>query len=1137
MKKLFAVVAFVMMLVTGGIAQAADTACARVSIEIAQELTLERVAFDAKLVIHNNLPDKDLENIRVDVSIQDDDGNVKNDIFFMKVSSLDNIEDVDGDGVVFRNNTAEAHWLIIPSPGAGGEDVAGTGYWVGATLTYTINGEQEILPINPDRITVRPTAQLYLDYFMPYSVLGDNPFTPQTEAPIPYELAVRVMNDGFGAANKLKIDSAQPKIVDNQQGLLVDFKLLGASVNDSAVSPSLTVDFGDVASKDAGTAYWEMISTLSGDFIEFGATFSHASELGGELTSLLKETNAHYLTHRVKVNLPGRDNLLDFLADTDKDNEHLPDAIFESEYPDGATERSETVSDVTVVGQSSTPARPTPEEPEVAVTLNLANNPAGWIYTRMDDPSQGLLKLEDVVRADGVHLDPNNFWIDEGLDENYKPIYTLQYVDYRGTSGNTPSSYTLVFTQPDEDVESPTTILVFDGPATGTDPIYITPETRIVFTARDNEGGSGVDQMFKQLLGTDDAFVAALPFSITEPGEYSLDVYSVDRAGNAEEKQNINLNVDSTAPELAAFAIEPTSFAPQAPAGVNADREVEIVLTANDTITTLPVTIEILDGSTVIRTITAEATAGSELRLTWDGTDASGAAVGEGDYTVKISVSDGLDNTLDETAPSHTVTEELTVTATGWFAGEAIDPVEGAQQQNVAASGTGVVWQDDRNGNWDIYYKDVSDLSNSSQRITGETGDQLYPAIDGTMIVWQDGRNGNADIYGYDLTTGTETIIYNGTGEQTAPVISGNWVAWQDDRNGNADIYAKNLSTNEIIQVTSHERDQIRPALDGSTLVWEDYRHGPAEIYSYDLLTGVEARLTLDLNAQFMPTVSGSVTVWTDQRDGQQEIYRAADGNDQRLTFGTGDRSQAAINGGLLVYTDFASGSNDPNLVFIDLSGGSGGVLSSHPARQENPAIGQDLVVWQDDRDGNWQIYMAVLEVKPLPISVTLKPGFNLVASGQLLGDSYGTAASLAAPVEGGPVINKILSYSAPHAQFFATDGGQDFPLKTGSCLMIYAEGTATIDVAASGEETSYTLLPGTNHIGLLTVPFGYRAYDMLNALGMDKVQSVRRFDNESGLWQTAAVKDSEVVGVNFVVRSGDGLIVTMKERVDGWKP
>jgi hypothetical protein len=44
MKKSFTVFAVLMWMLAGGTALAADTACARVSIEIQQELTLERVA-------------------------------------------------------------------------------------------------------------------------------------------------------------------------------------------------------------------------------------------------------------------------------------------------------------------------------------------------------------------------------------------------------------------------------------------------------------------------------------------------------------------------------------------------------------------------------------------------------------------------------------------------------------------------------------------------------------------------------------------------------------------------------------------------------------------------------------------------------------------------------------------------------------------------------------------------------------------------------------------------------------------------------------------------------------------------------------------------------------------------------------
>ena len=95
-------------------------ACSEVKIEIAQELTLERIAFDAKMVITNNVPDKDLTNIRVDVQTKDNDGKVVDSLFYVRVSSVKNIAAVDGTGTVKAATAAEIHWLIIPSPGAGG---------------------------------------------------------------------------------------------------------------------------------------------------------------------------------------------------------------------------------------------------------------------------------------------------------------------------------------------------------------------------------------------------------------------------------------------------------------------------------------------------------------------------------------------------------------------------------------------------------------------------------------------------------------------------------------------------------------------------------------------------------------------------------------------------------------------------------------------------------------------------------------------------------------------------------------------------------------------------------------------------------------------------------------------------------
>jgi hypothetical protein len=63
------------------------------------------------------------------------------------------------------------------------------------------------------------------------------PFTSIVEPSVPYSLAVMIQNSGKGTARNVQIASAQPRIVENEKGLLIDFKILGTEV--PAVRPPL----------------------------------------------------------------------------------------------------------------------------------------------------------------------------------------------------------------------------------------------------------------------------------------------------------------------------------------------------------------------------------------------------------------------------------------------------------------------------------------------------------------------------------------------------------------------------------------------------------------------------------------------------------------------------------------------------------------------------------------------------------------------------------------------------------------------------------------------------------------------------------------------------------------------------------
>ncbi len=420
-----------------------DSLCAVVKIEIQQELTLERQAFDAHMTINNGLSHISLEDVSINVWFTDEaenpvlatsDPNDTSASFFIKVDSMTNISSVDGSGTVAPSTSADIHWMIIPSPGSSNGLESGTLYYVGATLSYTLGGEANITEVTPDYIYVKPMPTIALDYFLPSEVYGDDAFTTEIEAPVPFSLGVRVSNNGDGTARQLKIESAQPKIVENEQGLLIGFALEGSQVNGQPATDSLMVDFGDIAPGTSGTARWAMSCTLSGKFTEFEADFSHSDELGGEVTSLINAAQTHFLVHDVLVDLVGRDQIRDFLA---KDGDIL--RVYESDNVD--TVATDLSSQAGIYYQGTQNGRP-------VYIFSMPVN-VGFVYARLPDPYNGSKVIYSAVRDDGKVIKTDNIWLSKSRDEqswNY-------YIDL--FDANTTGEYTVVFDDPEAAPQAP----------------------------------------------------------------------------------------------------------------------------------------------------------------------------------------------------------------------------------------------------------------------------------------------------------------------------------------------------------------------------------------------------------------------------------------------------------------------------------------------------------------------------------------------------------------------------------------------------------------------------------------------------------------------------------------------------------
>lgn len=392
--------------------QAQETVCAKVKIEIKQQLTLERQGFDAEMKINNALDNASLTEVDITVRVTEENGTAvpittdPNDLsakFYIRVSEKQNIADISGNGVVAPSSTAIIDWLLIPAPGAAGDNPLGKKYLVGATLKYKFAGETHTLDVSPDVVTVKPMPLLTLDYFLTKEVIGDDPLTDAVEPVEPFTLGVRVKNSGMAAAKAVKIESAQPKIIDNQQGLAINFKITGSYVNDSPVSNTLLINFGDIPASTSRMGRWLMESTLAGQFVEFTATFTHADELGGALTSLLQATNAHFLIHDVRVDLPGRDAIRDFLA---QDGDVV--RIYESEGADTkVTDQSAQSALITATDAGGLPI--------YRLTMPAA---PGFVYVRVPDPNSGTKALGTVMRSDAKPISVDNVWLSKTKDRN-----------------------------------------------------------------------------------------------------------------------------------------------------------------------------------------------------------------------------------------------------------------------------------------------------------------------------------------------------------------------------------------------------------------------------------------------------------------------------------------------------------------------------------------------------------------------------------------------------------------------------------------------------------------------------------------------------------------------------------------------
>lgn len=358
-------------------------------------------------------------------------------------------------------------------------------------------------------------------------------------------------------------------------------------------------------------------------------------------------------------------------------------------------------------------------------------------------------------------------------------------------------------------------------------------------------------------------------------------------------------------------------------------------------------------------------------------------------------------------------------------------------QRWPAIYGDIVVWQDNRNDNWDIYGYNLS--TQEEFQITTNSKDQLYPAIYGNIIVWQDERFGRRDLFWYDLSTGIEGKIPTESEAFGDPAIYEDIVVWSGSTNASRQIHGFNLSTRQEFQVDTGSHSQFDPAIYGTIVVWVE-SSWYSTICGYDLATekefeiGAKGKSLLTKSNQADPAIYGDIVVWTEGYDENVYGYNFATGKKIAIAaaqYGPCRREfnliisikEPAIYGDIVVWVDCRNGNKD--IYGFNLSEKKEFQITSKNGMQRAPAIFDDIVVWEDYRNYDWDIYGYNLS-SPLNV-VPLNSRTEILVSNYLL-IAFVAVPAGAAFLAGGKTLRDVATLSpAPEDKPWSEAKMRDF--------------------------------------------------------------------------------------------------------------
>ena len=409
-----------------------------ITLQFEQRFLLTREAFKGSLTIDNQQMEG-IEDIQFVPSVQTTDGRDATDLFAVstKVEGLNANDRWD----IAASGSGQATALYVPAKEAAPTEPVD--YLFGGTVTYrdVETGKLVTVELMKTKLTVNPSPDLHLTYFVERDFLSDDPLTEEVEPWQPAEFALLIQNKGAGPALDLKIETSEPTVVSNENNLPVTYTSLYTTLDGVEGNfPFNKLNLGRIEAGTSRMARWWFYTNVTSHVANYEVRMTKASNYGEEF-NLITVDGVRELTHAVTgtvnadapAGIVGRKGIGQavnpstniFLLNLIEDADNMPDYVMD--------QNGNGTDDLETVGNSSSITAGTTDG-EYVLTVNASRK--GWTYGVLHDPTNCTMLLKKAIRqSDGADMTANFWQTDRTVTADYTIIVDnrLHWADNIGT--------------------------------------------------------------------------------------------------------------------------------------------------------------------------------------------------------------------------------------------------------------------------------------------------------------------------------------------------------------------------------------------------------------------------------------------------------------------------------------------------------------------------------------------------------------------------------------------------------------------------------------------------------------------------------------------------------------------------------